>query len=574
VRIKLFTAVIIGSFILLICSLFYVQVFQGTYYKGRSEDNRIVVMPLESPRGKIIDRNGKVIVDNRVSFDVSVVYKDAVDLGSLTRFLADTVGINKKQLARVFERARWRPFVPTLIAEDIGKEKAIIVEQSRIDFPGLIISTKPRRDYTYGKEASSFTGYLGKIREDELARFRTYGYSTLDWIGRDGLEKVYDDYLRGTHGGMQLETDSRGRQLRVLHIKEAKAGKPIYITIDMDLQAFCSEVMGDRKGSIIVMDPRNGEVFSIVSKPQFDPNIFVRRDTGDEVRKILRNEKRDYPLLNRAISCAYPPGSVFKIVTAIAALQTGAFKTNMQFVCNSTFLFGRRIFHCWYEKGHKTQFIEDAIKNSCNVFFWKLGLKVGAKSIAFYADMLGFGHRTGIDLPGEVRGLLPSPKWKKAVMKENWYAGDTMNYCIGQGFLLVTPIQIVHMTATVGNGGYSVRPYLVERVGDVEFSNPEIKKLNISDQVIAPVKKGMVKVVNDRRGTGMKAKLEHVIVAGKTGTAQNPRGKAHGWFSCFAPSENPKVCVVVFVEYGGKGGVEASMIAKKVLEKTQEVGLL
>lgn len=573
-RLKVFSLIIATCFILLLCGLGYVQIIKGAYYKRRSEQNRIVAIPLKAPRGQIYDRNNKVCVDNRISFDVSVIYKDARDFSQLVTFLSDTLKIDKKKLMSCMKRAKKRPFAPTVLVEDIGKAKAIMLEQRKIDYPGLVISTRPKRDYLFGERASSVTGYLGEINEDELARFKTYGYSIRDLMGRSGLEKKYDNYLRGIQGGMQVEIDSLGRQKRVLHIKEPEGGNPIYLTIDMDLQEYCYEIMGNRRGCIIAMNPNNGEIFAFVSKPGFDPNIFIRKDKAREVKKILDNVNRDYPLLNRGISCTYPPGSVFKVVVAVAALDTGRFTKDMQFGCNGSFALGKSIFHCWKEEGHGNQIIEDAIKNSCNVFFYQLGLKAGVQHISLYAEKFGFGKPTGIDLPGEAGGLVPTSTWKRIAKKEGWYPGDTVNYSIGQGFLLVTPIQVVCMMAAIANGGHLVQPYIVERIGNVKVSNPEIKGMDISKHTQDIMRRGLVKVVNDQRGTGMKAKLPDIVVAGKTGTAQNPRGKAHGWFSGFAPEENPKMCVVVFVEYGGKGGVEASNLARKVFEKSKTLGLL
>jgi len=573
-RLKIFFVTIILCFILLLYGLFYTQIVKGSYYQERSEDNRIVGVPLEAPRGKMFDRNGKTLVDNRISFDVAVVYKDAKNFAKLATFLSDILKVDCTHLMSALERAKERPFTPTVILEDIGKTNAIILEQKKIDYPGLMISTRPRRDYIYGEVASAFTGYLGMISEDELTRFRRYGYTIKDLIGRSGLEKKYDHYLRGVQGGMQLETDSLGRQKKMLYAKEPEVGKSLYLTIDIDLQSYCDEAMGKRKGSIIVMNPQNGEILAFISKPAFDPNIFVMPDKLKNVRDILKYIQGDYPPLNRGVSCAYPPGSIFKVVVGVAALETGRFSRDATLGCSGTFSLGKSVFRCWREKGHGAQVIVDAIKHSCNVFFYQLGLRAGVNDIFLYADKFGFGNPTGIDLPGEIRGLLPSIRWKRANKKEAWYPGDTVNYSIGQGFLLVTPIQVVRMMAAVANGGYLVAPYIVDKIDIVDIANPKLEKIEVSEEVLETIKNGLVKVVNDPRGTGMKARLKDVIIAGKTGTAQNPADKAHGWFSGFAPSENPKVCLVVFVEFGGKGGVEASKIAQGVFAKSRELGLL
>ncbi|MFH1790621.1 MAG: penicillin-binding protein 2 [Candidatus Omnitrophota bacterium] len=573
-RVRMLFVSISAGFAMIVSGLVYTQVIKGEYYRNRSERNRIVVIPLEAPRGRIIDRNGKVCVDNRISFDVSVVYKDAGDFKRLASFLSDTLGINRKKLLSAMEEAKKRPYAPTLLVEDIGKTNAIILEQRRIDYPGLIVSTRPKRDYMYSAAASGITGYIGMISRDELERFRTYGYTVTDLIGRSGIERQYDSYLRGVQGGMQVETDSLGRHRRILHVKEGEKGRSVTMTVDMDLQAFCDEIMGERNGSIIAMNPRTGEIYALVSRPGFDPNLFVRKDSVKQIKDILGNRSGGFPLMNRAIACSYPPGSVFKVVTATAALEKGKLDTRDHLSCDGSYRLGKSVFRCWKEEGHGSQEITEAIKNSCNVFFYQTGILVGADAISEYAGIYGYGKETGIDLPGETGGLVPTPAWKRAKLKEPWYAGDTVVYAIGQGYLLATPIQVVRMMAAVANGGYLVTPYVVNKIDDISIGEPRREFTGIADKSLDVIREGLKRVVNDPHGTGMKAKIEGLTVAGKTGTAENPRGKAHGWFSGFAPAEDPALCVVVFVEYGGKGGLEASMLAKQVIVKSRDLGLL
>jgi len=375
-------------------------------------------------------------------------------------------------------------------------------------------------------------------------------------------------------GGMQVEIDSLGRQRRLLHIKEPVPGKELHLTIDLGLQKYCDEMLDSKRGSIIAMNPKNGEVLALISKPNFDPSIFIKSGKKTDAIQILSNREGEYPLLNRAISCSYPPGSIFKIVVMSAALETKKISALTSFTCNGVFKLSKSIFRCWKEEGHGNQAVEEALKNSCNVYFYQLGLHTGVESIARYAKKMGFGSSTGIDLPGEVEGLVPSSQWKRSTKKESWYPGDTVNYSIGQGYLLVTPIQVACMMSIVANGGYLIKPYIVEGIGDIKIAEPKKISVEFSDETIKLLRSSTKKVVNDKRGTGMKAKIKDIVVAGKTGTAQNPKGKAHGWFSGYAPFEDPKICVVVFIEYGGKGGVEASIFARKVIEKARERGLL
>lgn len=574
-RLKVYFSAIVISFVALSGGLFYTQIFKSGYYKDLSEQNRIVVIPLEAPRGKILDRNGKVIVDNRISFEVSIIYKDVRDIQKLAALISEKLNIETAQLFPKMLNAKKQPFAPTTIIEDIGRTDAIILEQYRIDYPGLIITTRPKRNYLYGNAASSITGYLGRINEEELSRLKTYGYVMTDLVGRSGLEKYYDGYLRGSRGGMQVETDALGRQKRILHIRNPEGGKPLYLTVNIDLQKYCDELMEGRRGSIICMNPQNGEIFAFVSKPNFDPSIFISPEKAEEVKEILDNVKGDYPLVNRGIQCTYPPGSIFKVVVASAALDTGKFSKDENFSCNGSFRLLNRTFRCWKPEGHGEQVIDEGLKNSCNVFFYQLGLKVGVDDISLYAKKLGFGRPTGVDLPEEVKGFVPTPQWKRQALKDGWYPGDTVNYSIGQGYLLVSPIQVISMMAAFANGGYLVTPYVVDRIDIVKVSEPRFESINLSDEAFNLVRSGLMKVVNDPRGTGMKAKLNDIVVAGKTGTAQtSEEGKTHGWFSGFAPFENSKVCVLVFDEFGGKGGFGASGIARQVLEKCRGMGLL
>lgn len=573
-RFKIFFTAIVLSYTLIFAGLFYTEIVKGPYYKTLSEKNRIIGIPLDAPRGIIFDRSGKIVVANRASFDAALIYGDTKDAEKISTLLSRVLKLDRKDLNERINRARMRPFMATVIAADISREEAIILEQYRIDYPGLIVTSRPKRDYPYGTVGSPVIGYLGRINEDEISRFKTYGYRTTDLVGKSGIEKEYDSYLKGQAGGMQVEADSLGRQKDVLRVKEPKPGKNLALTIDMELQSYCDELMKDRKGCIIVMNPKSGGVLTMVSKPDFDPSFFVKPAMDDERMDLIWNQDNDYPLLNRAISCAYPPGSVFKNVVAVAALESRNFRPEETFNCGGSFSLGKHVSRCWKEEGHGTQRLEEGIKNSCNVFFYQLGLRAGADPITAYAKKLGFGRLTGIDLPGEIKGLVPSRQWKMAEYGSGWYPGDTVNFSIGQGYLLVTPIQIIRMMAAIANGGYLVKPYLVSGIDNVSLSNEKIEETGIREETLALVKKCLKKVVNDPDGTGRKARLDDVVVAGKTGTAQTAAGLTHGWFCGFAPFEEPRISVLVFVEFGGKGGLEASMIARNVIIKTKDLGII
>lgn len=571
-RVRVYSLILVSFYVLLVSGLFYTQIFRYEKYRAMSEENRLRVIPLMAPRGTIYDRKERPIVKDDISFNASVIYSQIKDKAGLTTMLSRILGLPESEISGRLKKARRQPFTLTVISPDIGIDKAIDIEEVGIEHPGLFLDVMPRRNYVYGKSASSMIGYLGSINRDEFHRLKQYGYRINDLMGRDGIEGYYDDYLRGSYGGKQLEVDNRGREVNVLGFKEPVAGKDIYLSVDIELQRFCDGLLEGRKGAIVVMAPKTGAIFAIASSPAYDPSIFIDPDKKRERNAVLNSSS--YPLLDRAISGAYPPGSVFKMVVASAALDSGKESDTTTFSCGGVFTMGRGRWKCWKDGGHGPQAIRDALKNSCNVFFYNTGVLIGVDLIEKYAHRFGFGQITHIDLPGEIPGILPGAAWKQRSLKEGWYKGDTVNYAIGQGYLLCTPVQILRMVSVFANGGYLVRPHIVDRIEDVSVASDERIDTGISQRTLEIVREGMWRVVNETGGTGVKAKLEGVAVAGKTGTAQTSRGKNHGWFAGFAPYEDARVAIVVFDEYGGKGGYYAAETAGKVLRKTKELGLL
>jgi len=572
-RTKVFAFIAFFFFGILIFGLFYTQALKYEYYKGLSERNRIRVIPLEAPRGKIYDRSGRLLVSNRIAFDVEVIFQEIKDENKTVDLLSGILAIDRRALEKKIDAARKRPFAPAKIAKDIEKEKAIRVEEISLDLPGVIVTTRPLRNYLYKNSLSHVTGYIGKISEPELAKYKVYGYRMQDFVGKDGIERAFNDYLRGVDGGLQVEVDSRGRQINILAIKEARQGRNLYLTIDIELQEFCHELLKEKTGAIVVMDPSTGAILALVSQPDFDPNAFVSPQRSGEVSRLL-NDSGSFPMINRAISGTYPPGSVFKIAVFAAALDTGKFNDTKTFFCDGSHRVGNRVFHCWKEEGHGAQNVRNGIKNSCNVFFCQLGLFLGVDEISKYAFKMGLGRPAGIDLPGEVSGLVPTPSWKRRKLKQSWFKGETANYAIGQGYLLVTPLQIVRFLGAIASGGNLPQPYVVERIEDIKSRRTEAEDTGIRHKVLEALKVGLGDVINAKGGTGYYARSKEVIIAGKTGTAQNPHGDSHAWFAGFAPIDDPRICVVVFIEQGGKGGLAPARSAKKIIEETKKLGLL
>ncbi len=560
-------------FVILAACLFYTQILRYPYYYKLARNNAIRIIPIDGPRGNIFDRNNIPLVTNRLSFDVAVVYQELKNREKLIELLTGSLGMTGPDVVAALEKAARKPYAPVTIAEDIDKEKALMLEEASFDMCGLVIATKAKRHYAYGNVGCHIFGYLSEITENELDRLRDYGYRIKDLLGRDGLEKYYDAALTGVDGGLQIEVDNKGRQVRTLGLKEPSNGKDLYLTIDMSMQALSDKLLGERKGVVIVMDPRNGEVLALASHPTFDPNLFVKPDTSAQRMKLL-GDRIGRPLLNRAISCIYPPGSVFKIVIASAALETLRIKPSTRFFCGGSYVLGKAKFNCWKDTGHGLQDVVSGLMNSCNVFFYNTGKATGVDNIEMYAKLFGFGKPAGIDLPDEAMGIVPGKLWKKQHRKDKWYEGDTINYSIGQGYLLVTPLQVVDMIAVIANGGGVIRPHIVKRIDAEEINPTSRKNIGIRNDVMQKVREGLYKVVNDESGTAKHVRVKGVAIAAKTGTAQNPQGKTHAWFTGFAPFNAPKICVVVFLEHGGHGGLVPADIARGIFEEAKNKGYL
>jgi penicillin-binding protein 2 len=571
-REKILSGLMLGLLLVTFSGLVFVQVVMHEKYRAMSENNRLRVVPLPAPRGTIYDRNGSDIAKDELSFNVSLKRAAKATDAMFIRGLSEVLGIEEKAVYQKLKETELQPFISHTIAEDVGIEKAIRISEMGTEYPGIFLEVTTRRRYLKRSSCSNVLGYVGLINREEFQRLKPYGFRMNDLMGRSGLERHYDDYIRGKHGGKQVEVDNRGREVRVLGLKEPVPGKSLQLTIDIRLQEFCDSLLEGRRGAIVAISPKTGEIFALSSAPSFDPNAFVDSSRGREVSGFLGD--KHHPLVNRAVSGTYPAGSVFKPVMAVAALESGVINDKTFLRCDGSLVSGGRTFHCWYKNGHGDIDLREAIKVSCNVFFWRVGLLLGADKIAEQASKMGIGSRSGVDLPFEASGLLPSEAWKKKTMKEPWYAGETLNLSVGQGYLLATPLQVARMASVLANGGYLIKPYIVEKIEGVRVGAAEKVSLGISKKNLDSVRDGMRLAVNDRRGTGKKALQKDFVVSGKTGTAQTSRNEDHGWFMGFAPFDNAKLTVVVFDEYGGKGGYFAAETAGKIFNKAREIGLI
>lgn len=556
-RIKILHIFFTAFFILVGVWLYYLQIIKGPFYNDLSSRNSIRLLNITAPRGNIYDRNGKLIAGNTLSFGVFMVPQEVDDIDVEMEKLSGILDISKSFLERNYKRNRTASFAPCELMRGVPKKTAILIEESRLEMPGVIVKEIPSRNYYYKEAFSHTVGYIGEIGELELRLLEPYGYNIKDLIGKDGIERFCDRILRGKNGGMQIQVDNRGRQVKVMSYRKPKSGRDIYLTLDAGLQKEVCDLFGGQKGAAIFMDTGNGEILSLVSSPSYDPN--------ESLLKAMRSG--GLPLLNRAIMGVYPPGSIFKLVTSIAVLESKSIRPDTGFVCAGKLDIGRDEFNCWNRDGHGYVDLEKAIAWSCNVYFYHTGLLTGADKISEYANIFGLGRKTGIELFGESSGFVPSREWKKMEKKQIWYPGDTANFSIGQGDLLVTPLQIARMIACIANGGILVQPHILKRAGYADAVDVRTEKIKVAKENIDAVKRGMRKVIDDPDGTGRAAASEIVAISAKSGTVQvGPGIMPHGWFAGFAPSENPKICFAVFLENGGSGGDAPAGIAKAALE--------
>lgn len=564
---NLFILIII-CFAVLIVNLWYLQIIKGQEYEQRAINNCIRSLVEEAPRGEIFDKNGNLLITNRPAVNFTVIPAEIEDYNIVSRQLSSIMLLEESYLINKFEQLKQRPFQAQTVVRDLEKEQIIAVEEQKYKFKGTLLTVQPERKYLYQDLAAHLLGYVNEISEEELQSSNYQHLSGGDIVGKSGIEKYYDAYLRGTKGSKEVEVDALGREVLTLKSVEPIAGNDIYLTIDSKLQLYIQELMAGLKGTAIITEANSGKILAMVSQPGYDPNLFTQQISTEQWQGIVNS--KDNILCNRSIQGVYPPGSVFKLITAIAALEEGTVGLNDRIYCPGSFKLGDSTFKCWRETGHGNQSFLDAISNSCNVFFYNMGQRLGIDKLNHYATMFGLGEKTDIDLPGELTGLVPSQEWKRRTFNQVWFPGDNINLAIGQGYLLTTPFQIHNMLCIITNDGNVYRQYHVDRIvsqsGDVikKYEPEIIRKVNVSADTFRVVKEGMKKVVEE--GTGFNARIEGLSLAGKTGTAQNPQGENHGWFVGFAPFQNPEICITVFVEHGGDGSQSAAPIAGEIIK--------
>ncbi len=585
-REQIFTIAVASIFGLLILQLFSLQVLQGDRYRDLSEENRIRVEVLTAPRGEIRDRKGRLLADNVPSFTVTIdpydkaYVHDPARLDSTIARVSRIVGLDPEAAFAKVKRERSQSFIAIRLKRNVDLASVAYVAEHRAELPGVEVEAEPLRRYPYGPFASHLLGYVGEVSDKELEdpKFAAV-YMRGDLIGRMGIERQYEKLLRGVDGKRFVEVNALGRKAELLGDKRPilpKRGEGITLSVDLDLQRVAEEAFQpNARGAVVAMDPRTGEVLALVSKPNYDPNEFSNGITQARWQEL--SQGGNYPLFNRAIQAAYPPGSTFKPFVALAGLSLHAITpmTTFSDPCFGYYQFGRRRFGCWDHEGHGWTSLRTAVARSCDVYFYQLGLRIGMDRLSTFMKKLGVSDRTGIDLPQERRGLFPTPAWyDKHYGAGRWSKGLVLNLAIGQGESGLTPVKLAQITSVIASGGTLWRPHIIQRVlrdgredrSAMPRSDSLRTRIDLAAKDLASVREAMIAVVNDQGGTGGSARVESVLVAGKTGTAQNPHGQDHALFICFAPATNPEIAIAVLVENAGHGSTAAAPIAQKVLQ--------
>lgn len=580
-RLPFLAAFIILFTIVIFFRLWFLQIAKGDYYYEQAESNRIRPVKIRPPRGVIYDRNGRPLVENVLTFDISLVPEDAQDLDETIDRLAPIVKMKDEIIRRLIEDAEpvRSKYDPVKIKEEASWAEVAVVEAHQEDLPGVIVEPEHRRHYPYSGLASHQFGYIGKVNPQQLKKGQADPGLL---VGQSGLEKTYDSLLRGAPGRRMIQVNAVGRKVKDLGIEEPTHGIDLYLTIDLDVQRAAEDALGSRSGAVVAMDPNNGEILAIASHPVYDPNLFPR---GISPRDWVRlSNDASHPLYNRAVQSVYPPGSTFKVVVALAGLEAGVIKPDEEITCKGFIVSGRRPFRCWKRGGHRNISFHRGLVESCDVYFYTMGDRIGFDRIAAYARNLGLGEITGIPLADEKKGLVPTPAWKKEKISEPWYPADNYINSIGQGFMLVSPIQNCQLMSVIANGGDFYQPQILKRsrnreTGDVETYEPvKERSFSFDPEALEEVRSALIGVTTEPGGTAHAAATPLGVVAGKTGTAQviaqkipgmklTERTRDHAWFIAYAPADDPQIAVSVLIEHGGHGGGAAAPVAKKVIEE-------
>ena len=580
-RLDILTVLLVLIFVALVSRLTYLQVVKGPEYQRLAEGNRTRQVNVVAPRGDFFDRNGVVLVASRPGFVVSIVPGNKPVPSAVITQTAAILGMDAKEIVDRLARSK-SAFEPVRLKIDVGQHIVAAIEERRAELPGVVVEILPVRSYVHNQMGVHVFGYVSEISETELASMGDQGYRAGDLIGQSGLERKYDSFIKGIDGGSQIEVDVAGRMVQVLAKKEPIPGNNLVLTIDYRLQKVAEEALDEqlrylqqqggrrnaKAGAVVVLNPQNGEVLAMASRPAFDPNQFIGGISTQNWKAI--NENPFHPMDNRAIAGEYPPGSTFKIVTGTAALELKKVTANELIFDSGQHWLVPKVNAAGEALGWIN--FHQALSMSDNVYFYELGNRLGIDALERYARMFGLGSYTGIDLPGESDGLVANRKYKELNYKEDWYLAETFDAAIGQGFQLATPLQMAVLMSEIANGGRRWRPHIVGKIlsskGELVKAMPveEVGRIDISPETLKLVRDGL-RGVSEAGGTGAGVFANFPVpVAGKTGTAENPHGDDHGWFVAYGPFDDPRLTVAVIIEQGGYGSSSAGPIARKILE--------
>jgi penicillin-binding protein 2 len=567
---------VLAIVLLLAAYFWHLQVLRGRYFRELAENNRIRAVTIPAPRGAILDRNGRILVENRSSFNIVLSPEHCENLKTSIDRLARLLGIEHDQIhTRLSAQGpRLRSIV---VKADASATDVASVEARRLEQPEAGVAVVPLRSYPLGAGAAHSLGRVGEVTERQLQSPAFSGIEQGALVGQAGIEYQYNRLLMGQDGMRRVIVNSRGVEAGEAEVISPVDGPSINLTVDLQLQALMEDALRELSGAAVALDPETGEILAMVSNPSYDPNLFSSGIEPNTWTGLVKDAET--PLVNRAIQGQYPAGSTFKVVTALAALQERVITPSTQFYCPGHLSVYNTVFRCHKAGGHGTVDLRGALTTSCNVYFYNVGIRLEIDRIARYATLLGLGRPTGVDLPNEMAGLIPSPEWKRRTQKANWFGGETVSVSIGQGQVLVTTIQMARLAAAISNGGRLVRPHLLKSVRGMPQATPPVERtdLGFRPDVIATVRDAMVNVVQE--GTGRRARIPGLEVAGKTGSSQvvaharlerdkNAREyQPHGWFICFAPAEHPRVAMAVLVEHGKSGGESAAPVAAQILTR-------
>lgn len=582
-QILIASTIIILSFGILLWKLWRLQLIESEYFSEMSYSNRTRLLRLLPSRGSITDRDGHVLVQNHPNFSFSIIPGELKEPEKIIDTATQIVGITPERMRSLLFNASNSPKYRVFpIKKNLSLEEVSLLRSRLGETKGAIIETKPLREYPYRDSLCHVLGTLGEISQEELAKSERFVYKAGDLVGKTGIEKEYESYLKGEEGWKQIEIDARGRQLGSSNKILPKRGADIALTIDVGLQKYIEEIFFERAGSIVAIDPETGRILALVSKPNFDLNLFSPSITEKNWKAL--NSDTLHPLENRSLRGLYAPGSTFKIVTALAGLAEGLIRPETTFECKGEIDVSNQVYRCWKQHGHGKVNLHKALVESCDVYFYELGLRLGADRIAKYASLLGYGSATGIELSNELPGLVPNSVWKQRNLGTPIRDGDSVTISIGQGYLLATPIQMALMMATVANNGKIMKPFMVEKIvgdGETLFENQPVQKWDASLSVkhIEVIQKALKDVVEDKSGTGKKCFIPGLKVFAKTGTSQVIREKdrgteleqipyherTHAMFVAYVNDRPKKIALAIVVEHGGGGGAVAAPIARKIL---------